>query len=136
VVWGASQLITGPASDHYGRKPLIVGGMWLCGIGVLLLPVTTVVWVWTVEAAMIGLGMAMLYPTLGAAVADASPPAQRSSLLGIYRFWRDLGYAVGALLMGLLAQWAQALEATFWLVGLAMLASGLVVLLWFPGSRE
>lgn len=135
LVWGASQLITGPASDHYGRKPLIVGGMWLCGIGVLLLPVTTIVWVWTVEAAMIGLGMAMLYPTLGAAVADLSPPAQRSSLLGVYRFWRDFGYAVGALLMGLLAQWVQALEATFWLVGLAMLASGLVVFLWFPASR-
>jgi len=75
--------------------------------------------------------MAMLYPTLGAAVADISPPAQRSSLLGVYRFWRDFVYAVGALLMGLLAQWAQALEATFWLVGMAMLASGLIVLLLF-----
>jgi len=131
VVWGASQLITGPASDHYGRKPFIVGGMWLCGIGVLALPLSSAVWAWTVEAAFIGLGMAMLYPTLGAAVADVSPPAQRSSLLGVYRFWRDFGYAVGALLMGLLAQWAQALEATFWLVGLAMLASGLIVLLLF-----
>jgi MFS family permease len=131
VVWGASQLITGPASDRYGRKPFIVGGMWLCGIGVLALPLSTMVWAWTVEAAFIGLGMAMLYPTLGAAVADVSPPAQRSSLLGVYRFWRDFGYAVGALLMGLLAQWSQVLEATFWLVGLAMLASGLVVLLLF-----
>lgn len=135
LVWGASQLITGPASDRYGRKPLIVGGMWLCGIGVLLMPVTTIVWIWTFDAALIGLGMAMLYPTLGAAVADLSPPAQRSSLLGVYRFWRDFGYAVGALLMGLLAQWTQVLEATFWLVGLAMLASGLVVLLLFPAPR-
>ena len=131
VVWGASQLITGPASDRYGRKPFIVGGMWLCGIGVLALPLSSMVWVWTVEAAFIGFGMAMLYPTLGAAVADVSPPAQRSSLLGVYRFWRDFGYAVGALLMGLLAQWAQVLEATFWLVGLAMLASGLIVLVLF-----
>lgn len=134
VVWGASQLITGPASDHYGRKPFIVGGMWLCGIGVLALPLSSMVWAWTVEAAFIGLGMAMLYPTLGAAVADISPPAQRSSLLGVYRFWRDFGYAVGALLMGLLAQWAQLLETTFWLVGLAMLASGLVVLVLFRTS--
>ncbi len=136
LVWGASQLITGPASDRYGRKPFIVGGMWLCGVGVLALPFTSMVWVWTVEAGFIGFGMAMLYPTLGAAVADVSPPAQRSSLLGVYRFWRDFGYAVGALLMGLLAQWAQVLEVTFWLVGLAMLASGLVVLLWFPVSRQ
>jgi MFS family permease len=75
------------------------------------LPLTTTVWGWTMEAAMIGFGMAMLYPTLGATVADVSPPAQRSSLLGVYRFWRDFGYAVGALCMGLLAQWAQALEA-------------------------
>jgi len=131
LVWGASQLITGPASDRYGRKPLIVGGMWLCGIGVLLLPVTTTVWLWTIEAGLIGFGMAMLYPTLGAAVADISPPAQRSSLLGVYRFWRDSGYAVGALCMGLLAQWAQVLDTTFWLVGIAMLASGLLVVAWF-----
>ena len=131
LVWGASQLITGPASDRYGRKPLIVGGMWLCGIGVLLLQFSSSTWAWTIEAAVIGFGMAMLYPTLGAAIADISPPAQRSSLLGVYRFWRDLGYAVGALLMGVLAQVSQMLETTFWLVGLAMLASGLVVLVWF-----
>lgn len=131
IVWGASQLITGPASDRYGRKPLIVGGMWLCGVGILSLPLTSVVWGWTIEAALIGFGMAMLYPTLGAAVADISPPAQRSSLLGVYRFWRDFGYAVGALCMGLLAQWAQVLEVTFWLVGIAMIVSGLVVVIWF-----
>lgn len=131
LVWGASQLITGPASDRFGRKPLIAGGMWLCGFGVLSLPFTSSTMGWTIEAAIIGFGMAMLYPTLGAAVADISPPAQRSSLLGVYRFWRDLGYAVGALLMGLLAQISQVLEATFWLVGLAMLASGILVLVWF-----
>ncbi|MBU0653587.1 MAG: MFS transporter [Gammaproteobacteria bacterium] len=124
LVWGASQLITGPASDRFGRKPLIVGGMWLCGIGVLLLVLSHSVWLWTLEAGLIGFGMAMLYPTLGAAVADVSPPAQRGTLLGVYRFWRDFGYAVGALAMGLLAQWAQALDVTFWLVGGAMLLSG------------
>lgn len=129
LVWGASQLITGPASDRFGRKPLIVGGMWLCGIGVLLLLFTHSVWLWTLEAALIGFGMAMLYPTLGAAVADISPPEQRGTLLGVYRFWRDFGYAVGALSMGLLAQWAQGLDATFWLVGIAMLLSGAWVLL-------
>ncbi|MDD5395446.1 MAG: MFS transporter, partial [Thiothrix sp.] len=131
LVWGASQLITGPASDRFGRKPLIVGGMWLCGIGVLLLVLTHTVWLWTLEAGLIGFGMAMLYPTLGAAVADVSPPAQRSTLLGVYRFWRDFGYAVGALCMGLLAQWVQGLDVTFWLVGIAMLVSGLVVVIGF-----
>jgi MFS family permease len=131
LAWGASQLITGPASDRFGRKPLIVGGMWLCGIGVLLLVLTHTVWLWTLEAGLIGFGMAMLYPTLGAAVADVSPPAQRSTLLGVYRFWRDFGYAVGALCMGLLAQWAQGLDVTFWLVGVAMLLSGAWVALAF-----
>lgn len=134
LVWGASQLITGPASDRFGRKPLIVGGMWLCGIGVLLLALTHSAWLWTLEAGLIGFGMAMLYPTLGAAVADISPPAQRSTLLGVYRFWRDFGYALGALCMGLLAQWAQSLDVTFWWVGLAMLASGLWVALAFRKS--
>lgn len=129
LVWGASQLITGPASDRFGRKPLIAGGMWLCGIGVLLLVFTHSVWLWTLEAGIIGFGMAMLYPTLGAAVADVSPPAQRGTLLGVYRFWRDFGYAVGALCMGLLAQWAQALDVTFWLVGVAMLLSSVWVAL-------
>ncbi|WP_242632946.1 MFS transporter [Thiothrix fructosivorans] len=131
LVWGASQLITGSASDRFGRKPLIVGGMWLCGIGVLLLVLTHTVWLWTLEAGLIGFGMAMLYPTLGAAVADVSPPAQRSTLLGVYRFWRDFGYAVGALSMGLLAQWTQGLDVTFWLVGVAMLLSGAWVALTF-----
>jgi MFS family permease len=131
LVWGASQLITGPASDRFGRKPLIVGGMWLCGSGVLLLVLTHSVWLWTLEAGLIGFGMAMLYPTLGAAVADVSPPAQRGTLLGVYRFWRDFGYAVGALCMGLLAQWTQGLDVTFWLVGVAMLLSGMFVLLGF-----
>lgn len=131
LVWGASQLVTGPASDRFGRKLLIVGGMWLCGIGVLLLVLSHSVWLWTLEAGIIGFGMAMLYPTLGAAVADVSPPAQRGTLLGVYRFWRDFGYAVGALCMGLLAQWAQGLNVTFWLVGVAMLLSGAWVALAF-----
>lgn len=129
LVWGISQLGTGVASDRFGRKPLIISGMWLCGLGVLLLELSHSVWLWTLEAGLIGFGMALLYPTLGAAVADASPPAQRSTLLGIYRFWRDFGYAIGALCMGLLAQWSQGLEITFWLVGLAMLGSGIWVAL-------
>jgi MFS family permease len=124
VVWGASQLITGALSDKIGRKVLIVWGMWLCGLGVLALPLTSAVWLWSIESAIIGIGMAMLYPNLGAAVADISPAQQRASLLGIYRFWRDLGYAIGALLMGILAQWSQDLLMPFWLVGASMLLSG------------
>ena len=127
IVWGASQLVTGSLSDKIGRKGLIVWGMWLCGIGVLSIPLTQAVWLWSVESALIGLGMAMLYPNLSAAIGDITQPAQRASIMGIYRFWRDLGYAIGALLMGILAQWSQELLAPFWLVGIAMLLSGIWV---------
>ena len=127
VVWGGSQLITGPLSDKIGRKGLIVWGMWFCGFGILAIPLTQGVFLWTIEAAFIGIGMAMLYPNLGASVADFSPVKHRASLIGIYRFWRDLGYAIGALAMGVLAQWLNSMEVAFWLVGISMLLSGLWV---------
>lgn len=135
MVWGGSQLVTGPLSDKIGRKILIVGGMWICGFGVFIIPHTHSVFLWTLEAGMIGIGMAMLYPTLGAAVADFSPAKQRGTLLGVYRFWRDFGYAVGALTMGLVAQWTQALTSPFWLASIAMMLSGLFVLVLVPNRK-
>lgn len=125
LVWGGGQLITGPLSDRVSRKILIVGGMWLCGIGVLALGLSTSVAAWGAELALIGIGMAMLYPTLGAAVADHAPATQRASILGIYRFWRDLGYAVGGLALGLVAHWSGGITMPFWFVAAAMFLSGL-----------
>jgi MFS family permease len=136
MVWGGSQLITGPLSDKIGRKILIVGGMWICGLGLFIIPHTHSVILWTLEAGMIGIGMAMLYPTLGAAVADFSPAKQRGTLLGVYRFWRDFGYAVGALTMGLVAQWTQEITSPFWLASAAMMLSGLFVLLVVPSKKS
>lgn len=136
VVWGGSQLITGPLSDRIGRKKLIIGGMWLCGLGAYALIHTETIWLWSVEAAMIGLGMAMLYPTLGAAVADNSEAHERASLLGIYRFWRDFGYALGALLMGVAAQMTGRIESAFELVAIAMLLSGVLVAFWVKENPE
>jgi MFS family permease len=135
LVWGAGQLVTGPLSDRIGRKGLIVWGMGLCGVGVIATGLTASPLLWALEAAVIGAGMAMLYPTLGAAVADLAEPARRASILGIYRFWRDLGYAIGGLALGLTAQWSGGLSAPFWLVGLAMLLSGGYVALRFVPSR-
>ncbi len=132
VVWGTLQLITGVLSDKIGRKKLIVGGMWLCAIGLISIPYSDGVLLWTIESGVIGAGMAMLYPTLGAAVADFSAPEKRATLLGIYRFWRDFGYAVSALTMGLVAQWTQALIAPFWLASFAMILSGVYVLVAVP----
>lgn len=131
--WGASQLFTGRLSDHIGRHRPTVAGMWLCGAGVaLMLQGQGMTW-WSLSAALSGVGMALLYPNLSAAVADISHPTWRGSAIGIYRFWRDLGYGIGALGLGLMAQWSGDVEAAFRFVALSMGASG--VLLWWLGEE-
>lgn len=123
--WGGAQLLTGRLSDHWGRHRLNVAGMWICGTGVaLMLAGSGAAW-WSFSAAVSGLGMAMLYPNLSAAVADISAPHWRASAIGTYRFWRDLGYGVGALGLGLAAASTQSVEGAFWFVAGAMLFSGL-----------
>jgi len=124
-VWGGSQLWSGPLSDVFGRKWPTVAGFFLCSGGVLAFPFLGGVTGWTVAAAVTGIGMALLYPTLIAALGDIAHPSWRGSALGVYRFWRDLGYAIGALAMGLIADASGVLEAGFWLTGAAMALSGL-----------
>jgi len=128
LVWGAGQLLTGWASDHVGRKPLIVAGMLVQagGLGVLVLgggafaPSLA-------AATLLGAGTALVYPTLIAAVSDATQPHDRARTVGVYRFWRDAGFALGALVAGLLADLASAGAAIGVLAALTAL-SGLVVL--------
>jgi MFS family permease len=103
AMWGLLQLWTGGLSDRLGRKPLIAGGMAVQAAALLLIGVTSGFWPWLGASALLGLGTAMVYPTLLAAVADVAHPAWRGSAVGVYRLWRDTGYAVGALLAGLLA---------------------------------
>jgi MFS family permease len=130
LVWGGAQLFTGRLSDHVGRHWPNVAGMWICGAGVAMMVLGEgVVW-WSVSAAVSGLGMALLYPNLSAAVADVSPPAWRGSAIGIYRFWRDLGYAIGALGLGVAAHFTGQMEAAFWFVAASMAVSG-GLLFWF-----
>lgn len=128
-VWGGSQLWTGPLSDHFGRKWPIVIGFFLCSVGVLLFPFAQDLFHRGATAAVVGVGMALLYPTLMAAMGDISQPAWRGSALGVYRFWRDLGYAIGAVAMGLIADMSGMLEAGFWLTGVAMALSGVWLIL-------
>jgi MFS family permease len=130
LVWGGSQFFTGKLSDHIGRRKPIVWGMWLCGAGVAMMPLFENVWWWVLSAAITGFGMALLYPNLSAAVADISHPNWRGSAIGIYRFWRDLGYGIGALLLGAVAHWSGDLTAGVWFVAVAMFLSGFVVWLW------
>lgn len=129
LVWGVSQLWTGPLSDRIGRKGPIVAGMWLCALGVAAFLLVNGVAAWVAAAAATGLGMALLYPTLIAAVSDISHPRWRGSSLGVYRFWRDLGYGIGGLLIGVIADGFGGLAAGFWITAAAMALSGLWVLL-------
>lgn len=132
-VWGGSQFFTGRLSDHVGRLRPIVWGMWICGAGVGLTLLGESVWWWSFSAAVTGFGMALLYPNLSAAVADISHPNWRGSAIGIYRFWRDLGYGIGALGLGLAAHLWGAVSAGFWFVTVAMFASG--ALAWWWGEE-
>lgn len=128
--WGGAQFFSGRLSDRVGRHQLNVWGMWVCGAGVALLPLGTgSVW-WGTSAAVAGLGMAMLYPNLSAAVADIAHPSWRASAIGIYRFWRDLGYGIGALGLGAVSALTGRIESAFWFVALAMLLSGVVLHHW------
>jgi len=124
-VWGASQLWTGPLSDRVGRKYPAVLGMWLSGISLLGFVLMDTTQGWIAAAALTGVGMALLYPTLIAAVGDLSDPIWRASSLGVYRFWRDLGYGTGALSIGIIADISGAAEYGFWFVAIAMVISGM-----------
>jgi MFS family permease len=128
--WGAAQLVTGRLSDRLGRHLLNAWGMWVCGAGVALMPLGSGAGWWSFSAAVTGLGMAMLYPNLSAAVADIAHPSWRASAIGIYRFWRDLGYGLGALGLGAAAALGGGLESAFWFVAVAMGLSGAVLFRW------
>jgi MFS family permease len=103
ATWGILQIATGPLSDRWGRKGLIVTGMWVQAAGLFLTAATRQFEWWLLGSLLLGLGTAMVYPSLIAAVSDASHPTWRARSLSVYRFWRDLGYAIGALSAGLIA---------------------------------
>ncbi len=125
-VWGIGQLFTGALSDRIGRKWLIAGGMWVQAIGIALIVLSTHLRGFAAGAALLGAGTAMVYPTLLAAIADVAHPTWRASSVGVYRLWRDFGYAVGALLAGVTAD-LLGVEAAIWLVAAVTFASGVVV---------
>ncbi|MEX1186085.1 MAG: MFS transporter [Gemmatimonadaceae bacterium] len=131
AVWGVLQLWTGAASDRLGRRRLIAGGMLLQGVALGAIALVRGFWPWMGAAALLGVGTAMVYPTLLAAIGDVAHPRWRGSAVGIYRLWRDSGYAVGALLAGVVAD----LFGMAWAIGvvaLLTLASGLAVVWRMP----
>lgn len=127
AIWAIAQIGTGALSDRIGRKGLIVAGMLLQGAAIGAIAIGSSFGTWLVAAAVLGLGTAMVYPTLLAAVADVADPAWRGSAIGVYRLWRDLGFAVGAVVAGVVAD-AAGMPAAIWAVAALTAASGLVVL--------
>lgn len=125
ATWGFAQLVTGALSDRIGRKPLIVWGMWIQAAGVAVMTVVHAFIGFATGALLLGIGTAMVYPALLAAIGDVAHPSWRGSAVGVYRLWRDLGYAIGALLAGLTAD-AFGLPAAMWLVAALTFASGAV----------
>ena len=134
AVWGIAQIGTGALSDRVGRKGLIVGGMLLQAVALGAIAAASSFWPWSLAAALLGLGTAMVYPTLLAAVADVAAPAWRGAAVGVYRLWRDLGFAVGAVVAGVLADRAGMPFAIGFVAALTA-ASGLVVLVRMRETR-
>ena len=126
AVWGLLQVATGPMSDRLGRKWLIVGGMWVQAGGIFVTVASRGFGWWLLGSILLGLGTAMVYPALIAAVSDNSHPSWRARSLSIYRFWRDLGYAVGALSAGIIAD-TLGLSWAIGSVGLLTSLSGVIV---------
>jgi MFS family permease len=115
--WGFFQLFTGALSDKIGRKWLIVGGMWLQAFSLWMILFVGQFSLWLVASILLGLGTAMVYPTLQASISDVAKPEWRASSMGVYRFWRDSGYAFGALFAGLLTD----ILNVHWAIGLVAL---------------
>ncbi|MEW6729949.1 MAG: MFS transporter [Acidobacteriota bacterium] len=134
VVWGISQIVTGTASDQWGRKWMIAVGMWIqaAGIGLIVLAPTlvkqsdSIYLLWVLAAGLLGLGTAFVYPTLLAAIGDVVHPGWRASAVGVYRMWRDLGYAIGALLAGIIADLLGIAWAII-IIGILTFLSGTIV---------
>ncbi len=125
-VWGLGQLLTGPASDRYGRKPLVVSGMLIQAVALAGFALLDTFVGWALAAIVLGVGTALVYPTLLAAIGDVAHPTWRARSVGVYRLWRDSGFAAGALLAGLLADLYD-IPTAIWAVAALTAVSGIVV---------
>jgi MFS family permease len=126
AVWGTGQILTGALSDRWGRKHLITAGMITQAAALALIAAADDFGWWMAASALLGAGTAMVYPTLLAAIGDVAHPLWRARAVGIYRFWRDSGYAVGAVVGGIVADlWG--LRAAIWAAAAITAASGVVV---------
>ncbi|MQA62839.1 MAG: MFS transporter [Actinophytocola sp.] len=126
AVWGIGQLVTGPLSDRIGRKHLITAGMLTQAVALAVVAAAENLVVWSGAMVLLGVGTAMVYPTLLAVIGDVAHPSWRARAVGVYRLWRDGGFAVGAALSGIVADLA-GVRAAVWVVAAVTAASGLLV---------
>ncbi len=126
--WGLLQIITGYYSDKIGRKIPIAFGMWVQALGIIFIAMYDTFWPFALGNLLLGIGTAMVYPTLLAAIGDVAHPSWRASSVGIYRFWRDSGYAAGAIIAGFTADYF-GIRSAIWLVAAITFGSGVIVIL-------
>ena len=131
ATWGIVQLWTGDLSDRIGRKPLITSGMLVQGIALVMMTTLDGLMPWLMTGALLGIGTAMVYPTLLASIGDVAHPSWRGTAVGAYRFWRDMGYVAGAVLAGILAD-AVGMPGAIATVGVLTAASGILVAVRMP----
>jgi predicted MFS family arabinose efflux permease len=128
ATWGLGQLVTGGLSDRIGRKWLIAGGMVVQAAAIGAIAMTTGFWPWLASAAFLGVGTAMVYPTLLAAIGDVAHPLWRARSVGVYRLWRDGGFALGAILAGVLADTFSVTTAIWAVAALTAFSGGVVAI--------
>ena len=126
ATWGVAQLATGALSDRVGRKWLIAAGMWIQAVGIGVVILSRTFPAFTTGCTLLGIGTAMVYPTLLAAISDVALPSWRASAVGVYRFWRDIGYPIGALVAGASAD-VFGMASAMWIVAAVTFVSGVVV---------
>lgn len=131
TVWGLGQLFTGKMADHYSKKAMLFWGMLLQGVAIIFIPYSTTFFELATISAVLGLGTAIVYPTFLAAIADATTPTQRAESIGSFRLWRDLGYAIGAIISGITAD-VFGIEYAILLIGGITVLSSLVIKIRMP----
>lgn len=131
TVWGIAQLVTGKLSDNYSKKNMLFWGMLIQGIAIILLPFSNAYFLLATLSALLGLGTALVYPTFLSTIAQATPPQQRAEGIGIFRLWRDLGYAIGAIISGISAD-LFGINSAIVLIGIITILSSLVIQMRMP----
>ncbi len=126
TVWGIGQLFTGEMADIYSKKAMLFWGMLLQGFAIILLPFLTKFYQLAIISAILGFGTALVYPTFLSAIANATSPNQRAESIGVFRLWRDLGYAIGAILSGIIAD-IYGIESAIISIGILTVISSIVI---------